>query len=114
MVRYYFLAFLIISLTGCARERKLPDGLLTADQMVPFLIDIHIAEAKIKVLKLDRDSSQAFFRRLEEDTYQKHQITDSIYLTSYDYYLEHPDLMVEIYERVIDSLSLREKVNNID
>ena len=92
----------------------MPEHLMTKEQMVPFLIDIHIAETKIKILKLDYDSSMAFFRKLEDEIYQKHQVTDSIYLLSYNYYMDQPALLLEIYEQVIDSLSLREKVMNID
>lgn len=104
----------MVSLTACTRETTIPDHVMAQDQMVPFLIDIHLAEAKIKVLKLHHDSSMVFYRKLEDDIYEKHHISDSIYKESYDYYMNHPDLLLEIYERVIDSLSLKEKVMSID
>jgi len=102
-----------MAMVACSKESKVPDWVLAKEQMVPFIIDIHIAEAKIRVLKLDYDSSLAFFRKLEDDIYQKHEITDSIYIKSFNYYMDHPDLMLEIYEQVIDSLSLQEKVSEI-
>ena len=103
------MAFLIVSLAGCTKDTSVPDYVIPKEKMVPFLIDIHLAEAKIKVLKLEYDSSIAFYRKLEDEVYKKHQINDSIYMESYNYYLNQPELMVEIYGQVIDSLSLREK-----
>ena len=103
-----------MAMFACSKDSEVPDWVVSKERMVPFMIDIHLAEAKIKVLKLNYDSSLAFFRKLEDDVYEKHQITDSIYLESFNYYLNHPDLLLEIYEQVIDSLSLKEKVSEIE
>lgn len=104
----------MVSLSACTGDNAVPDYVIGKERMVPFLIDIHLTEAKIKILKVDHDSSMAFFRKLEEEVYQKHQITDSIYMKSYNYYMNHPHLLLEIYESVIDSLSLKEKLIDLE
>jgi hypothetical protein len=42
-----FLAFLLIFIFGCSVKEKPPEGLMTQQQMINFLIDLQIVEAKI-------------------------------------------------------------------
>jgi len=93
---------------------EVPAHLLTEQEMIGMLVDVHIAEAKIRELGVPRDSSRKLFRRIERDLFKKYQVNDSIYVASFQFYLNTPDRMVEIYSAVVDSLSLRQKLKNID
>ena len=78
------------------------------EQMVDFLIDVHLAEAGVQDLRLKKDSAAVVFAAQEKLLFKKHGITDSLYITSYNFYIEHPADLEEIYAAVIDSLSLRQ------
>lgn len=79
--------------------------------MISFLIDLHIAEARINDLSLRRDSAEAFFKEVEDSLYAKNGIpNDSIYQKSYEYYLRDVNALDAIYSAVVDSLSLRERL----
>jgi hypothetical protein len=78
--------------------------------MIDFLIDLHIIEAKLSLSHIPNDSVKLFFDEVEDSLYRKHQITDSIYKKSYQFYLENIDLMEEIYSAVVDSMSVRERI----
>lgn len=103
--------FLIIMwlAVGCHRER-LPEDVMSPEQMISYLIDLHIAEASVQNLRLRRDSAEVVFAAREKYLLKEHQITDSLFIRSYNYYLRHPDKLEEIYAAVVDSLSLRQSL----
>jgi hypothetical protein len=45
---------------------------------------------------------------MEKDIFSKHGVTDSVFTTSMEYYLEDAEKMDWIYARVIDSLVVLE------
>lgn len=92
-----------------------PAQLLTKDQMVAFLVDLHLAEAKISYAGVGRaDSTEQMFRNYEAYLFEKHNITDSVYYQSYEYYLAHMEQLDEIYASVVDSLSVLNTMEKIE
>ena len=87
-----------------------PEWLLEKDKMIGFLIDLHLAEARLTRLGVKRDSTQKLFEAYEKQLFDKHEIDDSIYYKSYNYYLEDIKEMKEIYVAVVDSLNVREQL----
>lgn len=89
--------------------------MLSQAEMVGFMIDMHIAEARINDLSVRRDSAVYLFETMEDSLYKKHGIAhDSIYLASYEYYLNNIGEMENIYSAVVDSLSLRERLSKME
>jgi len=110
-VKKYFLAFLVAF--GCADAPvEKPENLLSKEQMTAFLIDSHLAEGNLQTIKINRDSLEKIFYTLEKDLYLKHQIDSAQFMQSYHYYLHELDELSEIYDAVIDSLNLKEKMLN--
>ncbi len=89
-------------------KKSASDGVMSEDEMVNFLIDLHIAEANVQDLRLNTDSAQVVFSMVEKLLYKQHGTTDSIFINSYQYYLERPEQLEIIYAAVIDSLSLKQ------
>ena len=109
MKTLFFLAILI--LLGCKdRDSELPENIMSKDQMVALLIDFYGIEGKVKVLKQSQDSAETIFKIYEKELYEKHQTDSEQHLISYNYYLDHPKELNEIYVAVVDSLNLREKM----
>ena len=100
----------IVTLTRCDSDNALlerPAQLLSKQQMVSFLIDLHLAEAKMNYTEVRQsDSTEILFRNYEKHLMDEHGFADSVYLESYAYYLDHMELMDEIYEDVVDSLNV--------
>lgn len=112
-------------LYACAKEPtnefvKKPDDLLSKNKMISFLIDLHLAEAKMSHVKVKSpDSTEILFRNYEKYLFEEHQISDSAYYQSYRYYLAHMDQLDEIYSAVVDSLNVlnsreKTKASNTD
>ncbi len=101
---------IIISLAMACHHNDLPEDIMPPEQMISYLVDLHLAEASVQNLRLKRDSAKVIFAAREKYLLKEHQITDSLFIKSYNYYLRHPDKLEEIYGAVVDSLSLRESL----
>lgn len=108
MKKYLIISFCLILAVSCGRKRP-PQGVLSEDEMVSVLVDIHMAEGFVQSLSIPYDSSRKLYPVLEKEIFEKHGITDSIYIVSLKYYLRDAAKMEAFYERTIDSLAVREK-----
>ena len=106
-----FLGIIILVAVGCLSDRP-PKSLMNEGEMVNYLIDLHMAEAGIQNLRLSADSSKIVFAIKEKQLLKKHHITDSVFVNSYNYYLERPVKLEEIYSAVVDSISLKQSLLN--
>lgn len=109
------LIILFLLLSACANTEQPPQNLLSKPKMVDVLVDIHIAEAKANRIQLrSYDSTQAYYRKLEREVFEKHKVDTAVYRMSYKYYMNHMKELDEIYTAVVDSLSLRESLGKIN
>ncbi|SHN28251.1 protein of unknown function [Cyclobacterium lianum] len=104
------LAFAFV-LTACSDEDK-PENILSEDQMVNILVDIHLTEGFVQSLSIPYDSTRVLYPILEKQIFDKYGIPDSVYVESLEYYLRDVAKMEYLYERTIDSLTVREKMNS--
>ncbi len=106
----WFVSVLLISLSVSCTYQKgpdKPDHLIAPEQMVPFLVELHLAEAKMSYGDIrGADSLEIVFRNYEKLLFDKYNIEDSTYYQSYEYYLSNMDELHKIYGAVVDSLSV--------
>ncbi len=95
---------------SCTKYDELPDGYLTEQEIILFLIDLHVLQAQIQNLRLPTDSAEFTFMVLEKELFDMHDYRDSLFYNSYSWYLEHPEQMHYIYTAVVDSLTLRQSL----
>lgn len=87
--------------------------IMSKEAMVNYLIELHIAEAQVQNLRLKKDSSDFVFEIYEKHLLDKNDLTDSLFIRSYNYYLQNPDELENIYESVVDSISVRKSVDDV-
>ncbi|UJP67167.1 DUF4296 domain-containing protein [Mongoliitalea daihaiensis] len=104
-----FLVFLC--LISCSKNSA-PAGILSEDQLINVLLDIHMAEGYVTTFPIHYDSSRMLYPLLEKEVFAKHQVQDSVFKVSLEYYIRDAKQMDRIYARIIDSLSIKEKVGN--
>ena len=104
------LLFSIFSFS-CDSDR-IPSELLSEDELINVLIDIHLTEGKVSALPIAYDSSQVLYSLMEKDVLIEHGVEDSVFYKSMIFYLEDAKKMDQIYSRVIDSLVVRESLPN--
>ncbi|RDC62615.1 DUF4296 domain-containing protein [Adhaeribacter pallidiroseus] len=104
-----FLILTLLTLVCCspAGEPK-PANLLSEDQMTRIMMDVHLAEAQVENAGLPLDSGEAVFRKMQQQIFKKHGVKEADFNTSYQYYLRNLNGLDKIYEKIIDSLTVRE------
>ncbi|HBK88373.1 MAG: DUF4296 domain-containing protein [Cyclobacteriaceae bacterium] len=105
----FLLVILLLLPLSCKKDEKLPPGVMTREEMVKWMIPIYLAEARTQLLNLNRDSAYRIFIPLQDSLKRSSGIQDSVFVKSYQYYLDHSPELEAVYDAVIDSLSLREQ-----
>lgn len=109
----FFVILILLIFVNCSKkEQELPPNVLTRDQMVRVLIDVHILEAKVKKLYLPRDTSKMVYNHYEKMLFKDQGISKAQYEESMSYYIDEIGTMKDIYDQVVDSLLARQKTNN--
>jgi hypothetical protein len=109
-MRHLLLILPICLLFSCKeKEVNVPENILSEQEMVGLLQEIYLTEAKISKLSLPFDSSKVLYDMVEKDLFERYGIQDSVYETSLNWYYEHPDRLLSVYETLVDSLMVFEK-----
>lgn len=90
-----------------------PEGLLSQDEMVAVLTDIHLIEGARTGLVIMGDSVGGVNEHYKA-FFEKHNVTQSQYDSSFVYYSKNPIIFDKIYERVIENLSVIESEIHVD
>ena len=99
----------LVLLMACGSGTSVPDEVIQPEDMVPLLVNLHQAEAKVANLRISKDSAYEVMRHYELYIYEQTGISEEAYLQSQQWYLEHPRLFNDIYKNVVDSLSYLEE-----
>lgn len=89
-------------------QKKPSQKILSKDQMVKILIDLHIAEVRASRDSNNKDAANMLLKETLFSICKAHGIEQKAFQKSYHYYLAHPREMAKIYESVVDELSLKE------
>ena len=105
------LVFLMISSAISCSEHieEKQSGVLTKSEFTTVLIDVYLAEAKLDVLNISKDSAIKLFIPYEDKMLKKYGLADSTLRKTYQYYMAHPTELELVYDALIDTLSLREQ-----
>ena len=99
--------------TFCSKKKaENPEGLYSMVEIAAFLKELYLLETRLKTLNLPKDSSKVVFAYYEKKLYEEHNMTDSLYRASFEYYMEDIRGLSKIYEIIADSLSLEERLQN--
>jgi hypothetical protein len=99
----YAVGLLVILFVGCASpEVKIPENILTQEQMMPIMVDIHVIEGARNgsIMLGDTNGIEDYYAKV----YEKHDITEDQFKSSFAFYSDNPTVFIPIYEEVLDSL----------
>lgn len=96
---------------GCADNGR-PPGVLSKEEYASFLVDVYLTEARLSTLQIPSDSAMRLYLAHEPELLARNGVTDSIVKLTYEYYVNHPKEMEQVYASVVDTLSLREQKAN--
>jgi len=109
-VKKLFLAFSLIGLLSCGDEEKVkvPKDLLPPAKLTSILADIHLAESRVELMRVSPDTATVVFKRLQAEIFKKQNVSEKDFLKTYDFYLNNIKELDKIYERLVDTLGMRE------
>ena len=104
---FLLLPFLFL-LLSCSKDGEKPDNLLPQETMVQAMVDMQVAEAKVKNLHLSADSTRKLYSLYELSIFEKYNISPAQYQESIHYYLNNYKQMTAIHTAVMDTLTKRQ------
>ena len=104
---YRFIIFLSLFLfLGCNAEKKPPNKyLLTSDQLIPVLVDLHLIYAIQSTPEFHQLTNLYDSIDLHSAVFKKHNVTKAAFDSTISYYSDNPEYMIDIYDEVIMRLS---------
>lgn len=99
-------------LNACKRDKG--ENVISKSAMSEILVEQHVLESKVLLLKLRTDSMTKVYNTLEKEIFEKHGIDKEQYEKSYQYYMTKPEVMDKIYEIVVDSLNVLDQQATLD
>jgi hypothetical protein len=115
----WFLPGLMMALLSCQSENDLPPDILPPDSMVQVLTDIYLHEAILSNVTTRFDSLEHYRREQLDDVFASHRISRARFDSSYHYYEQDIEHLLEIQDAVLIELTkrkdkmLREKQDSI-
>jgi hypothetical protein len=98
------LVLVLLLVIACKRNtEKLPQGILSPDQMKNILIDVHLAKGARMQHLLPEELTKNPERVLLEITLA-HNTDTTTFQASYRYYVARPEQFKKIYEEVISAI----------
>lgn len=101
---FIFSAFLLSCKPEKEEDTKVPESIITEEQLINILTDAYLAEGasgiNVKNVTGNQFDSTYLFNPLKE-----HQITKSKFDSSMTYYTSHPKKLKLIYDKVLEKLS---------
>lgn len=104
-----FLVICLFTAAACQRAEEIPSDVISQEAMIEILAELHLAEAKIKSVRINTtDSARNLFAVYELAILNKYGIDSAQYNESKAFYLQHPVLMRKINQALLDTLANRQ------
>jgi hypothetical protein len=100
-----FFVFIVFIFAACGSGKdKIPDSVLPIDKMVQVQVGIHMLEAERGERTIDQSLAGTDTMSFQP-VFQKENIKKSQYDSSLIFYSSHPQLLDEVYDKVINELN---------
>jgi hypothetical protein len=97
----------VFIISSCSKSAiKIPDGIIAKDSMMFIMMDVHIAESGVKTL--NADSTSINNKTYYEFIFKKYHISEAQFQKSLTFYTNNPELLEEIYTKMIEEMSRKE------
>lgn len=84
---------------------KVPDDIVPIDTMAAIMADIHLAEAEAAVYPYNDTAGTVNLPAYYRFVFNKHKIDTAVFGKNFRYYESHPEIMNEVYTKVLENLS---------
>ena len=109
-IKRQLLAFLVsfFIIASCGKPKTIiPEGVLSEKEMIPVLVDIHIAQSAASLYDPE-DSAKHNMNEMLPYILSIHHIEKAKYDSSISFYTRHPEIMQVMYDEVINEISKKQ------
>jgi len=107
------ICLLILTVAVACQSNKKPKEVLTQAQLSALIVEVYLAESKLDAIAKPKDTTIKYFIPFEEKLLQRLGIPDSVLKKTYSYYIANPKELEQVYDSVIDTLTLREQKSHL-
>lgn len=108
MKPYLIILFSFTLFFACSKQNtpkvseSKPEWVIEETKMIDIILDLRLVDASQFIFsdKPPRDKAKDW-----DFVMKKHQVVDTIFINSHDYYAGHPKVLEGMYEKVINQLS---------
>ena len=106
-MRIFIFLILSVFVSGCIRDKKIPKGIISQNEMRKIMWDLMRADAYVAdfIMKDSTRNRKTESAVLYEQIFSMHSTTQEAFIKSRDFYLRRPDLL----KVITDSLRSDEK-----
>ncbi|MDG1262092.1 MAG: DUF4296 domain-containing protein [Flavobacteriales bacterium] len=106
----WLIPLIFLVLVACGEEQpEQPPGALDRAKFVQVLADIELIEGISKHKIIRNDDPETRIKGYYRDVFEKHQVSDSAFKITYDWYYSQPAEMLIIYDEVLMELKMKEE-----
>jgi hypothetical protein len=115
-MRKGFIVFIYVLIISCSSNNAgtIPNSVLPKEKMAKVMVDIHLLEAALNISTFNSNTVPSKATApTAVDVFKKNNITKKQYEESFYFYTQHPELLTEVYNLVLNDLStMQAKVVN--
>lgn len=106
---YILIGLTALIIQSCSAPKvTIPNDVLSKENMVAILTDIHLAESAVTLKFTNKDTSMLQAAEYNNFIFKNHKTTKEQFNKSYDFYVAHPDILNKIYDDVLTELSKKQ------
>jgi hypothetical protein len=90
---------------GCYSRDDSASVALNPEEMIPVLVDFHLAHAALDLMELPDDARNQQANVFYSEIFSIHGIDADDFFSSFDFYLGNPEQLHVIYEEVVNRIS---------
>jgi len=99
------LSLLLLILSCKPEKEQIPADVLPKDKMVEILVNVHLVEGSIALQRLTGVQLDLLASKKYDSLFMAEKVPVTNFRSSYDYYLDHPKDLDDIYQEVVNQLS---------
>lgn len=99
------LPLLVLQFSCSEKNDRVPAAIIDKDSMVNILVDVHLAEAASDNHGLTSPQINVHMAHKYDTLFRNHHTTYPVFKDSYEYYMNHPTMLSDIYSEVVSRLT---------
>jgi hypothetical protein len=104
-----FLISIVVFISCGNNQKKVPEDIIVANEMVEVITEIELTQALIKLKFSNQDTVNQ--QQLFNEVYKDFNVSEEAFNNSLTYYSKKPKLLEEIYVKVINNISKKQAKN---